>query len=1095
MFIQTMRWFGPTDPVSLSDIRQAGCAGVVSALHQLPVGEVWPVEAIRERQRLIEQAPEGVTPLRWLVVESLPVHEDIKKGLPSRDLYIENYKASLRNLAACGIDVVCYNFMPVLDWSRTDVRYQLPNGARTLRFEWEKFVAFDLYILRRPGAERDYDERTLHRARQRFESMTGEERQTLTATVLLGLPGSEEAFELATFQSLLDGYKNIDAHALRAHLHYFVQQVAPLAEELGLRLCIHPDDPPRPLLGLPRVVSTEADLRGLLEACPVRANGITFCTGSLGVRPDNDLPGMVRRLGDRIHFVHLRSTKRDADEPLNFHEADHLTGDVDMYSVMKELTLEQQRRQQAGRADYALPMRPDHGHQLLDDLTKRTYPGYSAIGRLKGLAELRGLELAIRRSLVLVVLLVGTLAGTGTRADDGYRLWLKYDKIQDAALLRSYASAFTSIVSTQSTPMRQVAVEELQTGLRGLLGTKVTVQQKGTGKGDIVFKIDAQEKVGPEGYHLYRQGTQTIIAAQTEKGLLYGSFGLLRHLQTLRPLSELNITTSPKVQYRVLNHWDNPNGTVERGYAGSSIWKWYDLPQVVDPRYREYARANASLGINATVVNNVNASARFMTAEYLQKVKALAEVFRPYGIRVYLSVRFTAPRNVGGLPTADPLDPAVQQWWNEKVKEIYGIIPDFGGFIVKANSEGEPGPQDYNRTHADGANMLAKALAPYDGIVMWRAFVYKADPNGDRFKAGYEEFKPFDGTFDEKVLVQVKNGPIDFQPREPFSPLFGQMPQTPLMMEFQLTQEYLGFATHLVYQAPLFKETLDSDTYVKGPGSTVAKVVDGTVHGYQRTGMAGVANIGSDRNWTGHPVGQANWYAYGRLAWDHTLSSEQLADEWIKMTLTRQPQAVATITDILMKSREAAVNYMTPLGLHHIMGESIHYGPQPWLEKSQRPDWTSRYYHRADSLGIGFDRTATGSNALAQYAPEIQRQWGVLSNTPPEYLLWFHHVPWSHPMPNGRSLWDELCYRYYGGVQSVEQMIRQWERVQGTVDPELHADVAGRLQIQKREAEWWRDACVLYFQTYSRRPIPADLPKPTRTLDEIKELVRIYQLR
>jgi alpha-glucuronidase len=1090
-----MRWFGPHDPVSLNDIRQAGCEGVVSALHQLPVGAVWSVEAIRERQQLIEQAPEGVMPLRWLVVESLPVHEDIKKGLPSREQYIENYKQSLRNLAACGIEVVCYNFMPVLDWSRTDIMYQLPNGARTLRFDWEKFVAFDLHILKRPGAEQDYDADTIERARRRFESMSEEELQALTATVLLGLPGSEEAFELPTFQSLLSTYKNIDADALRANLHYFVQQVAPVAEELGVRLCIHPDDPPRPLLGLPRVVSTEADLRALMDACPVRANGITFCTGSLGVRADNDLPGMVQRLGDKIHFVHLRSTQRDADEPRNFHEADHLTGDVDMYSVMKELTLEQQRRQQAGRTDSALPMRPDHGHQMLDDLHKRTYPGYSAIGRLKGLAELRGMELAIRRSLSLVLLLICTLAGTSTRADDGYRLWLKYDRIQDAALQRTYATAFTSIVNTENSPMRQVAIEELQTGLQGLLGTKVPVQKQASGKGDIVFQLNAQEQVGPEGYHIYRKGNQTIIAAKTEKGLLYGSFGLLRHLQTLRPLSELNITTSPKVQYRVLNHWDNPNGTVERGYAGSSIWKWYDLPQVIDPRYKEYARANASIGINATVVNNVNASARFMTAEYLHKVKALADVFRPYGIRVYLSVRFTAPRNVGGLPTADPLDPAVQQWWNEKVKEIYSIIPDFGGFVVKANSEGEPGPQDYKRTHVDGANMLAKALAPYDGIVMWRAFVYKADPNGDRYKAGYEEFKPFDGQFDPKVLVQVKNGPIDFQPREPFHPLFGQMPQTPLMMEFQLTQEYLGFATHLVYEAPLFKETLDSDTYVKGPGSTVAEVVDGSLHGYTRTGMAGVSNIGSDRNWTGHPVGQANWYAYGRLAWDHTLSSEQIAGEWIKMTLTRQPKAVATITNILMESREAAVNYMTPLGLHHIMGESIHYGPQPWLEKSQRPDWTSLYYHRADAQGIGFDRTKTGSNALSQYAPELQQQWGVLENTPPKYLLWFHHVPWSHKMNNGRTLWDELCYRYYGGVKSVEQMIRQWDSVKGNVDPELHTDVAGRLRIQKREAEWWRDACVLYFQTYSKQPIPADLPKPDRTLEEIKELVRIYQLR
>lgn len=397
-FIQTMRWFGPQDPVSLMDIRQAGCTGIVTALHQIPVGEVWSVEAILERKQRIEADNERFTPLHWSVVESLPVHEDIKKGLPSRLQYVENYKTSLRNLAACGITTVCYNFMPVLDWSRTDVDYQLPDGSRALRFVWEDFALFDLYILQRPGAENHYEPDVRQRAYERFQRLSAEERTRLTNTVLLGLPGSEEAFELATFQSKLDEYKNIGDSELRTNLYEFIREVAPVAEEVGIRLCIHPDDPPKPLLGLPRVVSTEDDLVQLCQAYNSVANGITFCTGSLGVRPDNDLAGIVQRLGSRIHFVHLRATKRE-DNPLNFHEADHLSGDVDMVAVIRALTLEQKRRQETGQGETALPMRPDHGHQMLDDLNKRTYPGYSAIGRLRGLAELRGVEYAILQSL------------------------------------------------------------------------------------------------------------------------------------------------------------------------------------------------------------------------------------------------------------------------------------------------------------------------------------------------------------------------------------------------------------------------------------------------------------------------------------------------------------------------------------------------------------------------------------------------------------------------------------------------------------------------------------------------------------------------
>ncbi|GAB4032823.1 alpha-glucuronidase family glycosyl hydrolase [Spirosoma jeollabukense] len=686
--------------------------------------------------------------------------------------------------------------------------------------------------------------------------------------------------------------------------------------------------------------------------------------------------------------------------------------------------------------------------------------------------------------------------------DDGYRLWLKYDLIKDVAKRDGYTRSAQFIVVNSTSPVLKSAANELQTGLQGLLGKSVPIVAKAENRtGGIVLTESkgpdaAVEALNREGYRVFKKQNNIAIVSKSDAGVLYGVFALLRQLQTGQSIDNLALTSSPKIQYRLLNHWDNTNGTIERGYAGGTLWKWYELPATVDPRYVDYARANASLGINGTVVNNVNASPRFLTDEYIQKVAALANVFRAYGIRIYLSVYFPAPKTIGGLKTADPLDPEVKKWWVDKTREIYKAIPDFGGYLVKANSEGEPGPQDYDRTHADGANMLAEALKPYDGIVMWRAFVYKADPKADRFKAAYEEFTPLDGKFDKKVIVQVKNGPIDFQPREPFSPLFGAMPKTPLSMEFQITQEYTGFATHWVYEAPIFKECLDTDTYAKGKagGSTVANVIDGTLHGYAMTAIAGVANTGADRNWTGNPMAQANWYAFGRLAWDHTLTSEGIANEWVKMTLTSDPKAVRTITNLMLKSREIYVDYNTPLGLSRPWS-GLHFAPEPWQEKSVRPDWTAIYYHRADSIGLGFDRTTTGSNALAQYSPEVQQKWNNPETCPLPYLLWFHHVPWTKKLGTGRTLWDELCTRFYTGADSVGWMQQQWAQVKPAIDPEIFADVTGRLATQHTEAIWWRDSWVLYLQTYSRKPIPAPFKKPERTLEDVKRLSEIYKLR
>jgi alpha-glucuronidase len=688
-------------------------------------------------------------------------------------------------------------------------------------------------------------------------------------------------------------------------------------------------------------------------------------------------------------------------------------------------------------------------------------------------------------------------------AEDGYRLWLRYDRIKNQPLLEDYRRSVTGLLVYGSSPVVSATRDELSRGLEGLLGKSITAIATpaahtliaGTPSSSAFIASlplkDRLLKAGKEGYVIYstsiNKGNCIVVAANTEIGVLYGSFQLLRLLQTEQDIRQLSLVSAPAFQHRVLDHWDNLNRYVERGYAGISIWNWHELPGYIDARYKDYARANASIGINGSVLNNVNANASILTNEYLVKAAALANTFRPYGIKVYLSARFSAPIELGHLKTADPLDPQVQQWWRDKVNEIYTYIPDFGGFLVKANSEGQPGPQNYGRTHADGANMLADALAPHGGIVMWRAFVYSNETPDDRFKQAYNEFKPLDGQFKSNVLVQVKNGPIDFQPREPFHPLFGAMPHTQLMPEFQLTQEYLGFATHLVYLAPLFKECLDADTYSNGKNSTVKKIT-GVPGGNTLSGIAGVANIGNERNWTGHPFAQANWYAFGRLAWNPDLSAASIAGEWVKQTFSRRPATVNSLTALMLGSREAAVHYMTPLGLHHIMGYGHHYGPAPWYDKASRADWNPVYYHKADSAGIGFDRTAKGSNALAQYAPMVRKQYEEISNCPEDYLLWFHHVSWQHTMASGRSLWGELCAGYYAGAAAVKDMQATWNGLGNDIDPERRDQVKMLLAIQYEEAVWWRNACLLYFQTFSRMPIPAEYPSPDHTLQYYMDL-------
>lgn len=629
-------------------------------------------------------------------------------------------------------------------------------------------------------------------------------------------------------------------------------------------------------------------------------------------------------------------------------------------------------------------------------------------------------------------------------AENGSRLWLRQS---------GRAGASVEVLSRHASATLNIAAEELRQSWRG---------------NPVILAIEKDKALAADGFKIVCSEGNIRVISPTGTGLLYAAYHLLRLQESGQAIA--STTENPAYTLRILNHWDNTDRTVERGYAGESLWDWEKLPHTLSESYKDYARANASIGINGTVLNNVNASPEILSAEYLSKVKTLADVFRPYGIRVYLSVNFASPMVLDSLPTADPLDKRVIRWWKKKAGEIYGLIPDFGGFLVKANSEGQPGPCDFGRTHADGANMLADALKPHKGIVMWRAFVYSPS-DADRAKQAYLEFKPLDGQFRPNVIVQVKNGPVDFQPREPYSPLFGTMRHTPLMVEFQITQEYLGHSNHLVYLAPMWKEF-----FGLVPPSTLKAV-------------AGVSNIGSDANWCGHPFAQANWYAFWRLAWNPSLSSEAIADEWLRQTFSKEKEFVEPIGRLMLRSHEAAVDYMMPLGLHHIFSWGHHYGPEPWCDvPGARPDWMPSYYHRADGNGIGFDRSHTGSRATAQYPDSLCRLYDDPATCPEQYLLWFHHLPWNHRMKSGRTLWDELCHRYESGVQQVREFQKTWDRVESLIDAERFRDVQSRLKTQLRDAVWWKDACLLYFQEFSKLPIPYGIERPIHELDELKKV-------
>ncbi len=670
-------------------------------------------------------------------------------------------------------------------------------------------------------------------------------------------------------------------------------------------------------------------------------------------------------------------------------------------------------------------------------------------------------------------------------AENGHKLWF-----------RAKSTGSVKIICSKSSATLDIAKRELKQTWQGKSGATITLLMV---KSDPLIKGD--------GFRL----SPGKIQAKTDLGILYGVFELLRRQQTGEQVIEE--VFNPSYERRLLDHWDNLDGTIERGYAGHSIfWRKGKDSLVVTENdkklWSQYALANASIGINGAVLDNVNASPLILTKAYLVRVQAIAKVLRPYGMKTYLSINFASPSVIGGLKTSDPLNPEVIKWWREKVIEIYKLIPDFGGFLVKASSEGQPGPQDYGRTHADGANMLADALKPFGGIVMWRAFVYSASGD-DRAKQAYSEFMPLDGKFRDNLIIQVKNGPVDFQPREPFSPLFGAMKKTSLMPELQITQEYLGQSIHLVFLATMWEEFLKSDTYQEGVGSTVARCTDGSIYPQKHTAIAGVSNIGLDTNWCGHTFAQANWYAFGRLAWDNTLSSSQIADEWIKLTFgqtskdtndfttpiyaDRNENFLRPVRQMMLESREAAVNYMMPLGLHCLFSPYDHYGPGPWwAPKYVRKDWTAPYYHQADTNGIGFDRTQTGSNAVSQYHEPLRSIINNVKTCPEIYLLWFHHLPWDYKMKSGLTLWDEMCYHYEEGLQEVRRFQKIWDKAKPYVDAERFSLIQNKLRKQCENAQVWKDACLLYFQQFSRLPIPYNIERPVHNLDDLESARSFY---
>jgi alpha-glucuronidase len=670
--------------------------------------------------------------------------------------------------------------------------------------------------------------------------------------------------------------------------------------------------------------------------------------------------------------------------------------------------------------------------------------------------------------------------------EDGYKLWLRYLSPGEAA--RSYRKVIRQIRAAGTSATSIVVREELRSAISAMLGHVVPFDANDFSEGALLVGTPESSAlirglnwaadlvaVGPEGFVIrstrIANKPVTVIAGNTDVGTLYGSFHLLRLMQTGQALEQLDIKERSALQLRLVNHWDNPNGSIERGYAGRSLWQWEELPEKLSPRYADYARACASIGLNGAVINNVNANPRILSVEWLRKIAALADVFRPYGVRMYVSANFAAPVRLDGLPTADPLDPKVIDWWKWKADEIYQLIPDFGGLLVKANSEGQPGPKTYNRTHAEGANCLADALAPHKGNVIWRAFVYDEDVDPDRLKRAYLEFTRLDGKFRPNVAVQVKNGALDFQPREPFHPLFGALKDTPIIAEIQPTQEYLGQAKHLVYLGPQWEEFLKSDTHAKGQGSTVAKVLAGQVHPSRITGMASVVNPGLDTNWCGHHFSQANWYACGRFSWNPELSAAQIADEWTRMTFSNDDQVVAVIHKMMMSSHETFVSYTMPLGLHHLIGGD-HYAPMPWNDRAPRADWTATYYHKAAADGIGFDRTKRGNRAVEQYFFQVGDELDDIARCPEKFLLWFHRCAWDYRMKSGKTLWDELCTKYQQGAAEAGAMQKTWQSLAGKIDARRHKEVAERLAVQVADSAKWRDQILEYFARFSKKSGP-----------------------